>query len=70
MIDAKKEIEQLTEELLEHNRKYYEEDNPSISDYEYDMLLRKLMKLEEEYPEYKKEYSPTDRVGGKALDGF
>lgn len=70
MVDAKKEIEQLTEELLEHNRKYYEEDNPSISDYEYDMLLRKLMKLEEEYPEYKKEYSPTDRVGGKALDGF
>lgn len=70
MMDAKKEIEQLTEELLEHNRKYYEEDNPSISDYEYDMLLRKLMKLEEEYPEYKKEYSPTDRVGGKALDGF
>ncbi|MGN8912958.1 NAD-dependent DNA ligase LigA [Anaerofustis butyriciformans] len=69
-MDAKKEIEQLTEELLEHNRKYYEEDNPSISDYEYDMLLRKLMKLEEEYPEYKKEYSPTDRVGGKALDGF
>ncbi len=70
MVDAKKEIEQLTQELLEHNRKYYEEDNPSISDYEYDMLLRKLMKLEEEYPEYKKEYSPTDRVGGKALDGF
>ena len=37
MVDAKKEIEQLTEELLEHNRKYYEEDNPSISDYEYIM---------------------------------
>lgn len=70
MENVKKEIEELTEELLEHNRKYYEEDNPSISDYEYDMLLRKLMKLEEEYPEYKKEYSPTDRVGGKALDGF
>lgn len=70
MENVKKEIEELTEELLEHNRKYYEEDNPSISDYEYDILLRKLMKLEEEYPEYKKEYSPTDRVGGKALDGF
>lgn len=70
MENVKKEIEELTEELLEHNRKYYEEDNPSISDYEYDMLIRKLMKLEEEYPEYKKEYSPTDRVGGKALDGF
>lgn len=70
MEDIKKKIEKLTEELLEHNRKYYEEDNPSISDYDYDMLIRKLTKLEEEYPQYKKEYSPTDRVGGKALDAF
>ena len=40
------------------------------TNYDYDMLIRKLSKLEEEYPQYKKEYSPTDRVGGKALDAF
>jgi len=70
MKDIKQKIEQLTNELIEHNKKYYEQDNPTISDYEYDMKLRELMKLEEEYPDYKKEYSPTDRVGGKALDTF
>ncbi|WP_290771579.1 NAD-dependent DNA ligase LigA [Anaerofustis sp.] len=70
MEDIKIEIEKLTDKLLEHNRKYYEEDNPDISDYEYDMMLRKLTELEEKYPQFKKEYSPTDRVGGKALDVF
>ena len=70
MKDVKQEIEKLTDELVEHNRKYYELDSPDISDYEYDMMLRKLQRLEEEHPEYRKNYSPTLRVGGKALDSF
>lgn len=70
MKDVKQEIERLTDELVEHNRKYYELDSPDISDYEYDMMLRKLQRLEEEHPEYRKNYSPTLRVGGKALDSF
>lgn len=70
MEEIKREIEKLTKELNEHNKRYYEDDNPTISDYEYDMMLRKLSSLEEKYPEFKKEYSPTERVGGKAIDAF
>lgn len=70
MIDIKKEITELTDLLLYHSTKYYVEDSPEISDYEYDMLLRKLKKLEEDYPEYKLDYSPTQRVGGEVLSQF
>ena len=64
------EIAELTNTLEEHNYNYYVMDNPTISDYEYDMLLRKLKSLEEEYPEYALPNSPTQRVGGKPLEGF
>lgn len=63
-------IKQLTDELNYHNRKYYVEDNPEISDYDYDMMLRELEQLEREYPQFATEYSPTKRVGGQALEAF
>ncbi len=67
---AKLRIEELTQEINFHNDKYYNEDNPSISDYEYDMLLSELERLEGEFPQFRKEDSPTNRVGGKASEKF
>lgn len=69
-MDAKKEIEKLREEIEYHNRLYYVNDAPVISDYDYDMLMVRLIKLEEEYPELVTPTSPTQRVGGKALSQF
>ncbi|MBQ4088042.1 MAG: NAD-dependent DNA ligase LigA [Clostridia bacterium] len=69
-MDAEKRIKELTALLTYHSHKYYVEDNPEISDYEYDMLLRDLKKLEEEYPEFKDPASPTVRVIGSVLEGF
>jgi len=66
----KKEIQKLREELNFHNYKYYVENSPVISDYEYDQLLKKLEKLEKENPELKTPDSPTQRVGGQPLEGF
>ncbi len=66
----KKEIEQLVDELNYHSHKYYVEDSPVISDYDYDMKLRHLKQLEEDFPEFKLEYSPTQRVGGEAVNTF
>lgn len=70
MQEIKKEIEKLVEELNMHSKKYYVEDNPEISDYEYDMLYRKLEVLEEKYPEFKLSYSPTARVGDAPVSSF
>jgi len=70
MVEIKKEIEELTDFLNYHSHKYYVEDSPEISDYEYDEKLRKLIKLEEMYPELKKNNSPTTRIGDVVLDGF
>ena len=61
---------QLTETLKYHARKYYVEDAPEISDYEYDMMLRELEGIELAYPELVTEDSPTQRVGGAALNKF
>jgi len=69
-MSIEKEILQLRKEIEEHNRNYYVLDNPTISDYEYDMLLHKLIKLEEEHPEFADDNSPTRRVGGEALKEF
>ena len=66
----KKEIKKLREELNFHNYRYYVENSPVISDYEYDQLLKKLEKLEKENPEFKTADSPTQRVGGQPLEGF
>ncbi|MBQ7015099.1 MAG: NAD-dependent DNA ligase LigA [Clostridia bacterium] len=63
-------IKELTSLLNYHSRKYYTEDSPEISDYEYDMLLRELVALEEELPEARQSDSPTHRVGGEVLKGF
>jgi DNA ligase (NAD+) len=68
--EAKKEIEKLREEIQHHNYMYYVENNPVISDYEYDLLLKKLEALEVEHPELITPDSPTQRVGGQPLQGF
>ncbi len=65
-----KRIEELTKELNYHNHKYYVDDKPEISDFEFDKMLLELEKLEEKYPEYKKANSPTVRVGGEAVSIF
>lgn len=65
-----KEIDELREKLNYHSYKYYVLDEPEISDYEYDMLMRQLKELEEKYPEYKTADSPTNRVGGQPLSQF
>lgn len=68
--EAKNKIQELTEQLNYHNDRYYNQDNPEISDYEYDMMLNQLERLEKEYPQLRKEDSPTNRVGGKASEKF
>ena len=67
---AENRIKELSEILKYHNRKYYIEDSPEIEDFEYDAMLRELENLEEEFPEFKKEDSPTQTVGGLALRLF
>lgn len=70
MKQIKERIEKLTKELTYHSHQYYVLDNPQISDYEYDMLLRELKDLEEKYPEFRDPASPTVRVIGKVLENF
>lgn len=65
-----KELKSLRTEIAEHNRRYYVEDAPSVSDYEYDMLMRRLKEIEKEHPELVTTDSPTQRVGGEALTAF
>ena len=69
-MDAKTEIEKLSEELKRHGKAYYDLDAPTISDFEYDALLRRLIELEEQNPELKTADSPTLHIGGKALAQF
>lgn len=73
-IEATKEIRQrvnlLRETLTYHAQRYYVYDSPEISDYEYDMMYAELKRLEEEHPDLYDPASPTNRVGGKALDKF
>lgn len=68
--EIKKELDELRATLAYHARKYYVEDAPEISDYEYDIMYRRLLKLEEENPEFFDPASPTRRVGGAPLDRF
>lgn len=70
MNDIKNKIEQLRKQIEYHSNRYYNEDAPEIEDYEYDMMMRELQSLEENYPEYKTPDSPTQRVGGKADNTF
>lgn len=64
------QVENLRNEIDEHNYRYYVLDNPSISDAEYDELFKKLKHLEEKYPELITLDSPTQRVGAKPLKAF
>lgn len=69
-MSIKGEINKLIEKINYHNERYYNQDSPEISDYEYDKLMKELISLEEENPELKRIDSPTNRVGGKPLDKF
>ncbi len=69
-MDIKEKIEALRTELREHNYKYYVLDSPTISDYEFDMKLKDLQRLEAEHPEYFDPNSPTMRVGGEVTKNF
>ena len=63
-------INELIDLINYHNEKYYNQDEPEITDFEYDNLMKELIRLEEENPELKRVDSPSSRVGGKALDKF
>ena len=68
--DAKKKIEALTDEINHHNELYYQKNKTDISDFEFDKLLDSLIKIEIEFPELKKQDSPTQRVGGTVTKEF
>jgi len=67
---ARKRVAKLIEEIDEHQRRYYELDAPTVSDAEYDALMRELMALEAQFPELRSLDSPTQRVGGTASTLF
>jgi DNA ligase (NAD+) len=67
---VKERIEQLSEELRQHNYNYYVLSKSEISDYDFDMLLKELQDLEQQFPEYVVENSPTQRVGGAVTKSF
>lgn len=69
-MSAQKRIEELISLINYHNEKYYNQDSPEIEDFEYDNLMKELIKLEDENPELKRNDSPSNRVGGKPLDKF
>ena len=70
MADPVKRASWLCEEIEKHNRLYYQEAKPEISDKEYDKLLKELVDLEKKHPELANANSPTQRVGGAPIDGF
>ncbi len=67
---AKAEIARLIAQITEHDRLYYEQDAPSISDAEYDALMQRLRALEAEHPALLQPESPTQKVSGRATEGF
>ncbi|MFV5689825.1 NAD-dependent DNA ligase LigA [Flavobacterium sp. ZT3R25] len=69
-MDIQNTIQTLREELNQHNYTYYVLDKPIISDYEFDLKLKQLQDLENKYPEYFDENSPTQRVGGTITKNF
>ena len=70
ILNATKRAEELRELLRYHNERYYNDDAPEISDFEYDTLQRELRAIEAEYPQLLTEDSPTQRVGGAAARLF
>jgi DNA ligase (NAD+) len=68
--DVVKRIEQLRQEINRHDYLYYVENRPEVSDFEYDRLFAELKELEKKHPEFVTPDSPTQRVAGKAIEGF
>lgn len=69
-MDAKTRIENLRDIINRHNHNYYVENNPEISDKDFDMLMKELESLESEYPQFYDSLSPTQRVGSDLTKGF
>ncbi len=68
--EAKQRIKDLRKQVEYHAKKYYDDDKPEISDFEYDMLMVELRNLEKEYPEFQSKDSLTQKVGGHVKEGF
>ena len=68
--EAKNRIEELRKQTEYHAKKYYDDDAPEISDFEYDMLMLELRNLEAEFPELVSKDSLTQKVGGTTKEGF
>lgn len=68
--EAEAKINELREKIIYHERKYYVDNDPQISDYEFDLLIKQLQDLEEQFPELVTPDSPTQRVGEQSLEGF
>jgi DNA ligase (NAD+) len=69
-MNPEKEIEELSSKLDYYNSRYYQDSVSEVSDYDFDQLLKQLKDLEEKYPEFKKDDSPTQRVGGTVTKNF
>lgn len=69
-MESEEKIKKLRRQLLYHAKRYYVDDDPEISDFEYDRMYAELLRLEAEHPEFYDPASPTQRVGGAALDRF
>jgi len=70
LTQIKKKIRKLREDITYHEKKYYVDNDPQISDYEFDQLIKKLQGLEKKYPQLITPESPTQRVGEEPLEGF
>ncbi len=68
--EAKKHIQELRNLIDYHAKRYYDEDSPEISDFEYDMLMLELRNLEKEYPQFISKDSLTQKVGRTCKKGF
>lgn len=69
-LEAKKRIDELTDAVNYHNYRYYMLEDPVVSDYEFDELIKGLAELEDEYPQYAREDSPSKRIGGAVSEKF
>src|SRR6476620_2563638 len=69
-MDILQTIQELRKELNRHNHNYYVLDNPTISDFEFDVKLKQLQDLEAQHPEFFDENSPSQRVGGTVTKNF
>ena len=69
-IEAKERIKELRATLEYHAKKYYDEDKPEITDYEYDMMMNELKSLEKQFPELMDNESLTQKVGGHVNSSF